>query len=235
MTTPEIRPKLLVARSRAIALAAAWLASGCGSHPAPQVQPETRVHFEQKLGWILRLEDHRILRDPDAPGAAPAPAAPAAQASGTSGQVVFATTLPPAYGLERLLVDPDARIRRRAALAIGRVGLKAGVAPLLAALAADAEPEVRQMAAFALGLLRDPSAVAPLREALRDASPLVQGRAAEALGAIGDAPSAPAIGEMVAGTPQGRRAGVHRARRPRRDGTSRRSRRSAWACWRSAG
>ena len=54
------------------------------------------------------------------------------------------------------------------------------------------------MAAFALGLIGDQSAVEPLRAAVADPLPLVAGRAAEALGMIGDAASAPAIGKMVA-------------------------------------
>ena len=58
--------------------------------------------------------------------------------------------------------------------------------------------EVRQMSAFALGLLGRREAVAPLRAALGDASPVVAGRAAEALGLIGDTDSAAAIGAMVA-------------------------------------
>jgi cyclophilin family peptidyl-prolyl cis-trans isomerase/HEAT repeat protein len=99
--------------------------------------------------------------------------------------------------LTELLTDADARIRRRAALAVGHVGLSAGVQPLMTTLATDAEPEVRQMAAFGLGLLRDNSAVNPLHAALHDSFPLVQGRAAEALGAIGDTASGPAIGDMV--------------------------------------
>jgi cyclophilin family peptidyl-prolyl cis-trans isomerase/HEAT repeat protein len=184
-------------------LAVASLVAACGGHaPAPQLRPDTTVTYEQKMGWILRFEDHRVLRDAEvAPAAQPAaPASPKrAKAPASAGEVVFATTLPPAYGLERLLADPDSRIRRRAALAIGRVGLRAGVPLLLPALATDAEPEVRQMSAFALGLLRDASAEAPLQAALRDPSPLVQGRAAEALASIGGAASAPAIGEMVAG------------------------------------
>ena len=120
-------------------------------------------------------------------------------------------------------------MRRRAALAVGRVGLAEGVPPLAALLAGDRDAEVREMAAFALGLIGDRSAVEPLRAALRDPSTLVQGRAAEALGLLGDADSAPAIAAMAAvhlpavqgGGIGGRRRGV--PARPRR------SRRSASA------
>ncbi len=200
--TPEIRRAPSFSFAPAAVLAVAWLAGACGGGtPPPQLRPETIVGYEQKLAWILRYEDQRILGEPEVPPLGPAarPGAGGAAAAGTSGHVVFATTPPPAYGLPRLLTDPDARVRRRAALAIGRVGLRGGVAPLLPLLAGDGEPEVRQMAAFALGLLKDASAVGPLQAALRDASPIVQGRAAEALAAIGDAASAGAIGEMVAG------------------------------------
>ncbi len=96
----------------------------------------------------------------------------------------------------RLLADEEARVRRRAALAVGRVGLREGVEPLLPLLS-DAEPEVRQMAAFALGLLADRSARPALTTALKDADPVVQGRAAEALGNIGERGDAAAIAEMV--------------------------------------
>jgi len=85
-------------------------------------------------------------------------------------------------------------VRRRAALAIGHVGLSEGVAPLVTALG-DAEPEVRQMAAFALGLIGDKAARDPLMSALADASPLVRASAAEALGLLGD----PAAADAVAG------------------------------------
>ena len=54
------------------------------------------------------------------------------------------------------------------------------------------------MAAFALGLIGDQSAVEPLRAAVADPLPLVAGRAAEALGLLNDAASAPVIGKMVA-------------------------------------
>jgi cyclophilin family peptidyl-prolyl cis-trans isomerase/HEAT repeat protein len=103
---------------------------------------------------------------------------------------------PPVPDLIPLLSDPDAGMRRRAALAVGRVGLAAGVPPLVPLLK-DPDPDVRQMAAFALGLIGDRSASAPLQGTLADTSLMVRGRAAEALGLIGDAAAAPAIAAMA--------------------------------------
>jgi cyclophilin family peptidyl-prolyl cis-trans isomerase/HEAT repeat protein len=100
--------------------------------------------------------------------------------------------------LASLLSDPEARIRRRAALAIGRVRLTEGIAALTPVLQADADAEVRQMAAFAMGLIGDAAAAPALTAALADADPLIQGRAAEALGLVAHKPAAPAIGAMVA-------------------------------------
>ncbi len=174
----------------AVAFLAA-VAAGCATVQAPPPVAVPSITYEQKLSWILRLEDHRILHDPIAPDGYVAPRNSAVPAQG-------AAVPAPTADLTELMTDADSRVRRRAALAIGRVGLGSGVKPLAAALARDPEPEVRQMAAFALGLLRDASAVAPLRAALGDASPLVQGRAAEALGAIGDTAGSRAIGEVVA-------------------------------------
>ncbi len=105
--------------------------------------------------------------------------------------------LPPVTpDLTGLLGDEEARVRRRAALAVGRVGLKDGVEPLLPLLG-DTDPEVRQMAAFALGLIGDRRARDPLVRALSDPLPLVQGGAAEGLGLIGDPASAEPIGRMI--------------------------------------
>lgn len=170
--------------SRPAAACLLVLLAGCATAPPPAPPAPT---FEEKLGWILRLEDQRVLRDP-------APQAPAVPAPGRK-----AAPAPPTPDLVRLLSDEEARVRRRAALAIGRVGLDEGVAPLVKLLAEDAEPEVRQMAAFSLGLLQAKEAVEPLRAALASGPPVVQGRAAEALGRIGDEGSAAAIGEMIAG------------------------------------
>jgi cyclophilin family peptidyl-prolyl cis-trans isomerase/HEAT repeat protein len=142
------------------------------------------------MAWILQLEDQRILKLPDPPappappikGRRPAPAPPVAAS---------------APDLARLAADTDARIRRRAAIAVGRVGLKEGI-PVLTRLLADTDGEVRQAAAFALGLIGDRSATSGLIPLLQDPDPLVRGRASEALGQIGATETAPAIGKMAA-------------------------------------
>ncbi len=167
----------------------------CASAP-PVAAPAAAVagpSFEQKMSSILRLEDQRVLHDP-APVVAPAPPPPA---RGRNAPPVVVPP-PPPPDLVRLLADSEARVRRRAALAIGRVGLADGIQPLVPILASDADAEVRQMAAFALGLIGDTRAKDPLIAALADPSPLVQGSAAEALGLIGDAGAADAVGRMVA-------------------------------------
>jgi cyclophilin family peptidyl-prolyl cis-trans isomerase/HEAT repeat protein len=177
-------------RQRASAAALALvLTSACAS--APAAPPTPPITFEQKMSWILQLEDQRVLREPVPE---PPPAAAAAAAPRRAGPPVAA---PPGPDLVVLVRDPEARIRRRAALAIGRVRLNAGVQPLVATLA-DADPDVRAMAAFALGILGDPSAEAPLVQLLGDPTPLVRGRAAEALGQLDAKAAAGPIGNMVA-------------------------------------
>ena len=136
--------------------------------PAP---PKPVIPIDRKAGWILRLEQARVLDD---------------AALGAD--------------LGVLARDPDAGIRRRAVLAVGRVGMAEGV-PIASAALSDAEENVRATAAFALGLLADPQGVPPLVEALKDASPIVRGRAAEGLGLIGTpaASAGAAIAESAAG------------------------------------
>ena len=160
--------------------------AACATAPPPG---PPAIPFETKMSWILRLEDQRILRDAAMP-IVPPPA--------TQGRRNVMPPAPTPPDLIRLLEDTEARIRRRAAIAVGRVGLPEGVPPLVRLLQTDADAEVRQMAAFALGLIGDQSAVDPLRAAVADPLPLVAGRAAEALGLLNDVASAPAIGKMVA-------------------------------------
>ena len=169
-----------------VATCIALIASGCASVPTVPTVPV--ITWEEKLGWMVRLEDQRILRDPNPP-----PQVVLRPATQREPAIVAP---PPPSDLIRLLGDNEARVRRRAALAIGRVGLAEGVEPLTRLLA-DGEIEVRQMAAFALGLIGERSARPALLDALKDPQPVLQGRAAEALGQLGDRADAEAIGAMV--------------------------------------
>ncbi|MQA30906.1 MAG: hypothetical protein GEU82_13910 [Luteitalea sp.] len=165
-------------------------ASACASAPpAPPVV--IGPTFEEKIAWILRLENQRVLQDPPPAVLPPAPPPVRAQRSAA------VQPPPPSPDLIRMLTDSEGRIRRRAALAVGRVGLPAGVPPLLA-LVSDSDPEVRQMAAFGLGLIADRRASEPLIGLLNDPSPLVKASAAEALGLIGDAAAATPVARMAA-------------------------------------
>jgi cyclophilin family peptidyl-prolyl cis-trans isomerase/HEAT repeat protein len=175
-----------VSRSAFIVLAIALTCSNCKTVPVAPTVPV--VTWEQKLAAIIRLEDQRILREPNPP--TPVVLRPATKTT----PAIVAPTLP--TDLVRLLNDDEARVRRRAALAIGRVGLSEGVEPLIKLLGDD-EMEVRQMAAFALGLIGDAAARPALLEALKSPQPVVQGRAAEALGLIGNKADGAAISAMV--------------------------------------
>jgi cyclophilin family peptidyl-prolyl cis-trans isomerase/HEAT repeat protein len=163
-------------------------ASACATTAEPPPPEPPVVTWEDKAGWMMRLEDQRIIRDPNPP-----PQVIIAPATQLRPAVVAP---PPPSDLIRLLRDGEARVRRRAALALGRVGLPEAVEPL-AMLLADEDVEVRQMAAFALGLIGDASARPPLLAALRDTSPIVAGRAAEALGHIANRDDASAVSDMV--------------------------------------
>jgi HEAT repeat protein/cyclophilin family peptidyl-prolyl cis-trans isomerase len=101
--------------------------------------------------------------------------------------------------LDRLLRDPDRGVRRRAALAAGRIGDPALV-PTLIDLMNDQEPLIRQMAAFALGIAGDASAADRLAASLADSDPVVRGRSAEALGRIGDPRAGPELARFVLAT-----------------------------------
>lgn len=161
----------------------------------PRERPAPLVPLDRRVAWVLRLEAQRVLRDPGL--AVTAVVAPVTPAPARTPDLLV------------LLMDVDPAVRGRAALAVGRVGMAEGVAPLVATLA-DVEPAVRAQAAFALGLLGRAEAVEPLRAAVADADPMVRGRAAEGLGLIAAqltgpeatamrAPAATTIAEAFAG------------------------------------
>jgi len=174
-------------KASSLALTLALVCSGCASTPA--VSPTPRVlTWEDKLSWMMRLEAQRVLRDPNL-------SPPIVLMPSTSTQLSVFATAPPS-DLILLLDDSEARVRWRAALALGRVGLPEAVEPLVGLLG-DEEPDVREITAFALGLIGSVDAREALVVALGDTDPEVQGRAAQALGMIGDRADATVVSEMV--------------------------------------
>src|SRR2546428_12931032 len=86
--------------------------------------------------------------------------------------------------LGALLADQDAMVRRRAALAAGRIGDERAV-PLLADMVLrDRDADVSQMAAFALGEIESPGGGYALTSVLKNTSAPGRARAVEALGKI---------------------------------------------------
>src|SRR5437588_6207399 len=91
-----------------------------------------------------------------------------------------------------MTLPPHGGVRRRAILALGRIGYPGGLAQLIDILNSDKnpenrDPEMRALAAFSLGQIQHQHAVSALLEHLDPAlepSPLVRARAVEALGKI---------------------------------------------------
>jgi len=103
--------------------------------------------------------------------------------------------------LARCLADPDAALRRRAALAVGRLQDTAGTA-LLLPLLQDATAEVQREAVFALGQIglahpAGPGRSAPARPALErlagTGDPATVDLVLEALGKLGDRAATPLV------------------------------------------
>jgi cyclophilin family peptidyl-prolyl cis-trans isomerase/HEAT repeat protein len=88
--------------------------------------------------------------------------------------------------LHLLLAAKDAQVRKRAALAMGRIGDERAVSVLLAVLKEDTDQDLRQMAAFAIGEIESPAGADGLITVLDDTreSTAVRARAVEALGKI---------------------------------------------------
>lgn len=90
--------------------------------------------------------------------------------------------------LKELLANPNAAIRKRAALATGRIGNEDSVSAL-SALLRDADTDVRAMAVFAIGEVEAASGADPLLALLKKTNEpiIVRARAIEALGKIAGA------------------------------------------------
>ena len=115
-------------------------AAGCASLP-----PQVEVLWEEKLRWIIQLEDLRILRALNTPPAVVL--APAGQ-----GRPAVLQTPPPS-DLIRLLSDPEVRVRHRAALAMGRIGLSEAIEPLAMLLKDPANPFLSPIVSLIFKLL----------------------------------------------------------------------------------
>ena len=105
--------------------------------------------------------------------------------------------------LEALLKSPNAGVRVRAALAVGRIGNDAAVPAVGDLLAKDPSRNVREMAAFALGEIESTKGADSILKALSDlnAPPNVRARAVEAAGKIAAAnakdPKATELGKAI--------------------------------------
>lgn len=88
--------------------------------------------------------------------------------------------------LRDLLGNKNAMVRKRAALAAGRIGNEDAIAALTNLLEKDADPDVRAMAAFALGEVESETAANALLAVLKNQSGAAElrARAIEALGKI---------------------------------------------------
>src|SRR6478672_11616094 len=111
MPDARYRRRLWALRIQFWALGISLASTSCATappNPAAVIKPPV-VTWEEKLGWILRLEDQRILRDPNPPP-------PVILAPATKGRPAIVAPPPPS-DLLRLIADQEARTRRRAALA----------------------------------------------------------------------------------------------------------------------
>jgi HEAT repeat protein len=92
--------------------------------------------------------------------------------------------------------DPEPKVRKDVAYALGQLGDATAVKPVVAALK-DESPMVRGMAAEALAYIRDISVMGPLLETLQDPSAEVRYWGAFAVGQIGGEDSIPALQHLA--------------------------------------
>jgi len=86
--------------------------------------------------------------------------------------------------LKNLLASEDAKVRKRTALAAGRIGNEVAVPILAEMLLTDRDTAVRDVAAFALGEIESPAGAYALVTVLKDPEKPARARAIEALGKV---------------------------------------------------
>ncbi len=119
--------------------------------------------------------------------------------------------------LRQALASPDATLRARAALAMGRIQAPAYAEPLAERARTDTDPKVRQAAFFALGELGlvegstpPPAAIQAAESALSDPDITIAAAAVEALGKLAVAGSAAPLTKALAdGRPEIRREAAY--------------------------
>ncbi len=105
MTLSQVRLARRIAGGAA--MAAGVLIGACAAAPPEEAPP---LAVRQKLAVAIQLEQQRVIRPPVG-AVVPLPT------------LAPGTPLPPMPDLLELLRDSDARVRRRSAIALGRVGL----------------------------------------------------------------------------------------------------------------
>ena len=162
----------------ALEAADAWL--------APHLADILVRHGEAAIDPLLALLDR------------PAPARARAWAANVLGELRAA---PAAPALLRGLDDSDSEVRAKSATALGRLGERSAVGPLLDHLLADPAPFVRARIASALGQFGDAEVTDRLIHALGDPAWWVRVRSVDALARIGPSAEQPLLVALDSGDP----------------------------------
>jgi peptidylprolyl isomerase len=147
---------------------------------------------------ILNVAPTRSGAETAAPAAPAAPAVPASPLLPVLHEIAVLEDARDADAARfaAFLADPVPDVRRRAVVALGRIG-DAGSVAALAPLLEDPDASIRNAAAFALGQIAAPAAGAPLLERVRPGDPEVAARALDALGKVGDKSLTPRVAEFL--------------------------------------
>ena len=124
--------------------------------------------------------------------AQPTPSLPETSVFGQIGKLERNRKTPPS-AFAQYLQSSDPAVAARAAIAIGRLRKREGIALLTPLLSGQQPDSVKAAAAFALGVIDSPDALPALRAAALHAAPLVAGTAADSLGRIGGASAVEAL------------------------------------------
>ena len=166
-------PRAVAPLTEVLDVAEPWL--------APHIADILARHGEAAVEPLLAVLDRRAA-SPSRPWAA-----------NVLGELRATPALP---ALLRALDDPDDEVRAKSATALGRLGDRSAVTPLLDHLLADPAPFVRARIANALGQFRDADVTDRLVHALGDPAWWVRVRSVQALEQIGPAAEQPLLAAL---------------------------------------